>query len=678
MNTVDNFDRVGGRQEIRAVEAPDVDDLFANDELFADGKQPVGGVQADEQWTDEATTKPRVHPAGEVDSNPTEAHDVKLKRSPNLPNSDEVDKHDATRYPYRNWCKICVEAKAREDPHPRGHGGQDEETGLPTVSMDYELLEEKITVLVVKDNSSGSTLCYDCTVKGPSDTWVIKQLVNDLENWGRKDICLKTDNEPSMKAMQRAVDELRVHKTVPRNPPAYNPQANGAAEKAVQDVTGHMRVLVLALEARLKTKLDLSLPIVKWIIRHAAFLHSRYCVGHDGLTPIRRLTGRTWKGLIVEFGEKVLGKLAMKKPSTDKKVKRGKKKLASRSVEGIYVGIYPRTGEHLIVKKSGEVIRVRTVNRVVIEDRWVLEDILAVRATPRRPNPRTIREGEDIDVQLNVGNTAEGANAGAANRPDDDRVGGEGLGRPDHHDAHAGPRELKIDTRLLEKFGFTDECDGCIYKQWEAEGNRLPPLQRLRRLRSAHSRRAHSDVCRQRIYECMKDDDAELERLNANEKRLGRALTQEEKIRRSTAEDAPAPPAADEPAEADAPDAAAAAARPPKKRRVNIKGAHKDREVVPGAVAPEPVHGGASVTQPGGDPHPLKTFPRTSTWRLPKAWTRTRSKGASSGRTLMRTAMKGRRLHLRQHPATNTMSSLALARRPSGRSWPGCSHSWLP
>ena len=83
-----------------------------------------------------------------------------------------------------------------------------------------------------------------------------------------------------------------------------------------------------------------------------------------------------------------MGKLAVKMPSTDRKVKKGKSTLAERCVKGTWVGIFPRTGEHIIVLPSGEAIRVRTIHRFPAEDRWDSTAVDAVRALPRRPVPQ--------------------------------------------------------------------------------------------------------------------------------------------------------------------------------------------------------------------------------------------------------------------------------------------------
>ena len=258
-----------------------------------------------------------------------------------------------------------------------------------------------------------------------------------------------------MLALHQGIANARRGATVQRNSPAYNPQSNGGAEKSVQDVVGIMRRLVLALEARLRLRLDLQLPIVRWLVRHAAFVFTRYQVGHDGFTPWRRLTGRTWNGVVAEFGEQVMGKLALKKPSTDRKVKKGKRKLAERSVRGTWVGIFPRTGEHVIVLPSGEAIRVRTIHRIPVEDRWDPAAVAAVRATPRRPVPSradtepTPREAERNGAQGTVdGEQAQAGTAGDAERAERTTDGSK-LERPQTSEQGKASRELRIDNRIL-------------------------------------------------------------------------------------------------------------------------------------------------------------------------------------------------------------------------------------
>ena len=94
-----------------------------------------------------------------------EEHPARIKPSPMKPSNEEVARHEATHCPYRNWCPACVAASAKEDAHPRKRR-KDDEVGHPLISMDYELLEKKITVLVVKDERSGAVLAYDCLAKG--------------------------------------------------------------------------------------------------------------------------------------------------------------------------------------------------------------------------------------------------------------------------------------------------------------------------------------------------------------------------------------------------------------------------------------------------------------------------------------------------------------------------------
>ena len=75
--------------------------------------------------------------------------------------------------------------------------------------------------------------------------------------------------EPAIKAPQSRIISLRNARTVPRNPPAYNPKSNGPCEKAAKDATTRLRVIKTALEKPVGIKIGENLQIMEWAIEHA-------------------------------------------------------------------------------------------------------------------------------------------------------------------------------------------------------------------------------------------------------------------------------------------------------------------------------------------------------------------------------------------------------------------------
>ena len=66
----------------------------------------------------------------------------------------------------------------------------------------------------------------------------------------------------------------------------------------------------LALEARIGCRLLLKHPAIVWLIRHVAWLMTRYNIGRDGWSPFRRIFGRPCDGSICKFGGQVHYKLS--------------------------------------------------------------------------------------------------------------------------------------------------------------------------------------------------------------------------------------------------------------------------------------------------------------------------------------------------------------------------------
>ena len=88
-------------------------------------------------------------------------------KDPLKPTEDEVDKHNLTHLPYRNWCPICVRAKGKDADHRRVVDGT---RCLPEYSFDYAFPGDefgyKLTVLVGRERVTGMTMAAVLPSKG--------------------------------------------------------------------------------------------------------------------------------------------------------------------------------------------------------------------------------------------------------------------------------------------------------------------------------------------------------------------------------------------------------------------------------------------------------------------------------------------------------------------------------
>ena len=53
----------------------------------------------------------------EEDGGCQEARKVKKMMDPKLPTQDEIEEHNLTHLPFRNWCRHCIKGRGREMPH---------------------------------------------------------------------------------------------------------------------------------------------------------------------------------------------------------------------------------------------------------------------------------------------------------------------------------------------------------------------------------------------------------------------------------------------------------------------------------------------------------------------------------------------------------------------------------
>ena len=88
----------------------------------------VDGLDIDAALFAEPEAQARRSPTDDLGKSP-EGQAPTFLRSPIRPSAEDVEKHDATHVPYRNWCPICVDARGNEDPHR-----------LPKFSLDHQEL----------------------------------------------------------------------------------------------------------------------------------------------------------------------------------------------------------------------------------------------------------------------------------------------------------------------------------------------------------------------------------------------------------------------------------------------------------------------------------------------------------------------------------------------------------
>ena len=197
--------------------------------------------------------------------------------------------------------------QSKSDPHKRV---EEKESEIPIVGIDYAYMEEQssedlgMPLLIVKDRKSGFIMADVVPEKGEND-YAIKRLSNNLGILGHQEMIIKSDGEPAIVALKKAVKRERPENIMFEESPVGESRSNGETERAVQEAQGKIRSVKLGLEARYKRRIRRNDNIVPWMIRHAVQMRNRIRIGEDGRTCWKRLKGREFKREVAEFGENV-------------------------------------------------------------------------------------------------------------------------------------------------------------------------------------------------------------------------------------------------------------------------------------------------------------------------------------------------------------------------------------
>jgi hypothetical protein len=317
--------------------------------------------------------------------------------------------------------------------------------------------------------------------------WLVRDMSEELKTWGHLGggggkIILKSDGEAAMKALRDAVGKYHGGVVIPEGPAKNESQSNGTAEEAGKTVRGFCRVLKDQIEYNTNSKLGTSDVIVLWMIRWAAMMTSRYLKGKDNETPYQRRRGRICEIPVVPYGEKVWFKRIREQKSQ-------KDKMESEWEEGIWLGHNRATNESVIGTENG-VIRAYSIERKPEGERWDRAMMDAIKGTPQQPDPT--KQSVHIPTKVNF------------DEPDDEEVE---EAQPARNPMDV--RRMRITMETLQKYGFSEDCEGCRFKR-----------------AGMNERRGHSDKCRERIYKEMQNDEDDKQKLKTEEDRINHKLAE--------------------------------------------------------------------------------------------------------------------------------------------------------
>ena len=143
------------------------------------------------------------------------------------PTQSEYFDHCVTHFPYRAWCRHCVEGRGREFGHEK-HRGVKDERASPVISFDYCFIcddadiedsegfeatgESAAKVLVVRDSRSKAVFAHVVPANGADEAgFAVSALTGDVKWLRYSRLTLKSDNEPAIvRLLSESLRELRV------------------------------------------------------------------------------------------------------------------------------------------------------------------------------------------------------------------------------------------------------------------------------------------------------------------------------------------------------------------------------------------------------------------------------------------------------------------------------------
>ena len=232
-----------------------------------------------------------------------------MVRKPGGPTPEERSAPESTHLPFRDWCPHCVSCRASDPGHRLTDRAEDEP---PMVQIDYEFVLEKVNMEVSDEQvvTAGPMVTIFMATFCGSRWHLAAFLMGQLAAWGLAYgvLVVRADQETSLTTL---LDEIKARRpeTLVEHTAVESHQSIGAVERMNREVAGLLRRLKAALEARIGAKVGLDHDLISWMIRHSAWLITRFRVRASGHTAYELIRQRRYGGAIVEFGEIVWARI---------------------------------------------------------------------------------------------------------------------------------------------------------------------------------------------------------------------------------------------------------------------------------------------------------------------------------------------------------------------------------
>ena len=232
-----------------------------------------------------------------------------------------------------------------------------------TRSLDYcfmtaeEEEDDMRAILVVYDHAELGLWTLPVEKKG-ADENVVSWVVGKLEECGYAGtpITLKSDQEPAILSLKRAIAIRRRAETPLVESPVRGSKSNGKIERAIRRWQGQFRTLRHHLEERLGIKIENSSALIEWLIVWTADILIKYAIHPNGRTSYEMYSQHACRHMVLGFGEKV---------NFQFKVQHSERDALGHSNSGVgyVVGIVNRNTSYLVSTLEG-IVAVSTIGRI--------------------------------------------------------------------------------------------------------------------------------------------------------------------------------------------------------------------------------------------------------------------------------------------------------------------------